>query len=101
MSRQFQFYVYILASKKNGTLYVGVTDDIERRTWEHKNDINEGFTKRYAIHTLVYFEQHQDIYVAKKRESQIKRWRRAWKLDLIEKDNPEWNDLSDGWYETS
>jgi putative endonuclease len=85
--------VYILASKRNGTLYVGVTSDFVGRISEHKQDLIEGFTKRYGVHDLVYIEFHEDMDTAIKREKQIKRWRRAWKLALIEKDNPGWRDL--------
>jgi putative endonuclease len=88
-----RYYVYILASKRNGTLYTGVTDDLARRVYEHKNDLIEGFTKRYGVHILVWFEAHEDINAAIRREKLIKRWRRAWKLELIEKDNREWRDL--------
>ncbi len=86
-------YVYILASKKNGTLYVGVTSNLEKRVYEHKNDIHEGFTKKYQIHLLVYYEHHEDITTAIWREKCIKRWNRAWKIKLIEEKNPDWNDL--------
>jgi len=88
--------VYILASQRNGTLYTGVTSDLIKRVWEHKNDQAEGFTKKYAVHLLVYFEQHEDMNAAITREKQIKKWNRAWKLRLIEEKNPNWNDL----YET-
>lgn len=87
------YYVYILASQRNGTLYTGVTNDVRRRTWEHKQGLVKGFTKEYVVHILVYFEQHEDIEQAILREKKIKRWRRKWKLALIEKDNPEWKDL--------
>jgi putative endonuclease len=87
------YYIYILASKRNGTLYVGVTNDIIKRVWQHKNDLADGFTKKYQVHKLVYFEQTTDIESAIKREKQLKKWRRKWKLDLIEKQNPEWKDL--------
>lgn len=87
------YYVYILTSQRNGTLYTGVTNDLKRRVWEHKHDLVKGFTKEYGVHILVYFEQHQDIEQAILREKQIKRWKRKWKLDLIEKDNPNWDDL--------
>jgi putative endonuclease len=87
------YYVYILASRRNGTLYTGVTGDILRRIYEHKNDIREGFTSRYGVHLLVWFEAHEDIEAAILREKRIKKWRRAWKLELIEKDNPNWIDL--------
>jgi putative endonuclease len=85
--------VYILASKKNGTLYIGVTSDLIKRAWEHKNDLVEGFTKKYGVHVLVYFELHEDMAAAIQREKQLKKWNRDWKIDLIEKDNPEWADL--------
>ena len=86
-------YVYILASDKNGTLYVGVTSDLVQRIWEHKNDVVEGFTKRYGVHGLVWYEEHQSIEDAIQREKNIKRWLREWKLDLIEECNPTWRDL--------
>ena len=85
--------VYILASKRNGTLYVGVTGDLRRRVWEHKQDVVEGFTMKYRVHRLVYFELHADMAEAILREKRIKKWNRAWKIELIEKTNPEWNDL--------
>jgi putative endonuclease len=87
------FYVYILASERNGTLYVGFTGNLEVRTASHKFKLFNGFTKKYNINKLVYYEQHNDISVAKQREKSLKKWRRNWKLDLIEKFNPEWNDL--------
>jgi len=86
--------VYILASKRNGTLYVGVTGDLRKRVWEHKNDLADGFTKRYCVHTLVYYEIHQEMRAAITREKQLKKWRRAWKIALIERQNPHWRDLS-------
>jgi putative endonuclease len=85
--------VYILASQRNGTLYIGVTSDLVKRIWEHKNNPVEGFTKRYGVHSLVYFELHTDMLAAVAREKQIKKWNRAWKLKLIEKVNPDWLDL--------
>jgi len=85
--------VYILASKRNGTLYVGVTSDLVKRVYEHKHDLADGFTKEYKVHYLVYFELHQDMNAAITREKQIKKWNRAWKLELIEKSNPTWKDL--------
>lgn len=88
--------VYILASKRNGTLYTGVTSDLVKRIWEHKNDLIEGFTKKYAVHNLVFFEQHEDMIFAIAREKQIKKWNRSWKLRLIEELNPEWMDLYEG-----
>ena len=85
--------VYILASKRNGTLYVGVTSDLPKRIWQHKNDLVEGFTKRYTVHDLVWYELADDMASAILREKQIKEWKRQWKLELIEKFNPYWNDL--------
>ena len=86
-------YVYILASRKNGTLYIGITNNLVRRIYEHKNDIIKGFTKKYRVHKLVYYEQWDDIKNAIQREKQIKKWKRQWKIELIEKYNYEWNDL--------
>ena len=88
-----QYYVYILASKKNGTLYIGVTSNLIKRVYEHKNDLAEGFTKKYQVHNLVYFDIVDDIESAIKREKQLKRWNRQWKKDLIENENPNWDDL--------
>lgn len=85
--------VYILASKRNGTLYVGVTSDVVKRGWEHRNGLVEGFTKKYSIHSLVYYEMHENMLAAITREKQIKKWNRAWKLRLIEQGNPQWRDL--------
>jgi len=85
--------VYILASKRNGTLYTGVTSDLVKRVYEHKNGLADGFTKKYRVHHLVYFELHEDMNAAISREKQIKKWNRAWKLELIETNNPEWKDL--------
>ena len=85
--------VYILASQKNGTLYIGVTCNLVQRIWQHKNDLVEGFTKRYGIHMLVYYELHSDINSAITREKQLKKWNREWKLGLIEQNNPQWQDL--------
>lgn len=85
--------VYILASKRNGTLYVGVTSDLVKRVWEHRIDAAEGFTKRYRVHDLVYYELHDDMINAITREKQLKKWNRAWKIELIEKNNPSWMDL--------
>ena len=87
--------VYILASKKNGTLYVGVTSDLVKRIWEHKNDLIKGFTKRYKIHDLVWYELHDNMDAAIEREKNMKEWKRAWKVKLIEESNPKWNDLYD------
>ena len=88
-----KYYVYIMASKRNGTLYIGLTNDLKRRVYEHKNSLIEGFTKRYTVHLLVYFEQHVDINYAIMREKRIKKWNRKWKLKLIEELNPDWDDL--------
>ncbi len=87
------YYVYILASKRNGTLYIGVTNDLIRRVYEHKNNTIEGFTQKYNVHMLVYYEQTESIDSALVREKQLKKWKREWKIDLIEQNNPEWNDL--------
>lgn len=91
-----QYYVYILASKRNGTLYTGVTNNLVKRCYEHKHDMVEGFTKRYQVHLLVYYEVHDDVTEAIRREKQIKKWNRSWKIRLIEEKNPEWRDLYDG-----
>ena len=85
--------VYILASKKNGTTYIGVTSDLVRRVWEHKQNLVEGFTKAYDVHTLVYFELHDEMTQAIQREKQLKKWNRSWKLRMIELKNPDWRDL--------
>ena len=91
------YYVYILASKRNGTLYIGVTSNLVKRIYEHKNKLIEGFTKKYNVDKLVYYEETSDINVAIKREKQLKKWNRKWKLELIEKGNPNWNDLAENW----
>ena len=85
--------VYILASKRNGTLYVGVTSDLEKRIWEHRNNMVEGFTKRYGVHRLVWYELHESMESAIQREKRLKEWKRIWKLELIEGTNPNWQDL--------
>ena len=85
--------VYLLASKRNGTLYIGVTSNLASRIWQHKTDQVEGFTKKYQIHRLVYFELYDKMTDAIRREKQLKKWKRQWKIALIEKDNPEWKDL--------
>ena len=85
--------VYILASKRNGTLYIGVTSDLVKRVWQHRSDLVEGFTKRYGVHMLVYYELHTSMREAIRREKQVKKWNRAWKIELIEKENPHWRDL--------
>ncbi len=87
--------VYMMASKRNGTLYIGVTSNLVQRVWQHKQELAEGFTKRYHVHTLVWYELHTTMEAAIAREKALKGWRRAWKLDLIEKANPDWRDLGD------
>jgi putative endonuclease len=87
------YYVYMLASQRNGTIYIGVTGDILGRIWNHKNDVIDGFTKKHGVHILVWYEIHGDINVAIAREKQLKGWNRAWKIRLIEKENSGWNDL--------
>ena len=86
---------YILASKPNGTLYIGATSNLAQRVWQHKNDFVEGSTKRYGVHRLVWYEAHESMEGALTRERMLKRWKRTWKIELIEKDNPTWSDLSD------
>lgn len=88
-----QYYIYILTNKRNGTLYIGVTSNLIKRVYEHKNNIIEGFTKKYYIHKLIYYEITNDIESAIRREKQLKKWNRKWKLELIENNNPEWKDL--------
>ncbi len=87
------YHVYILASKKNGTLYIGVTNDIVRRYYEHESKIYKGFTEKYNVHSLVYYEIYEDINSAISREKQLKRWKREWKIKLIERENYKWMDL--------
>jgi putative endonuclease len=89
------YYVYILASQKNGTLYVGMTSDLIKRVWEHKNKIVEGFSSKYNVDRLVYFEEYEDVVLAINRERRLKFWLRKWKIALIEKSNKEWRDLYD------
>ena len=88
-----QYFVYILASKRNGTLYIGVTNNLLERVRQHKNNLVEGFTKKYAVHNLMYYEIYEDIHSAIAREKRMKKWKREWKIKLIEKTNPEWDDL--------
>ncbi|PHS28132.1 MAG: GIY-YIG nuclease [Robiginitomaculum sp.] len=92
---QINFYVYILASQPNGTLYVGATDNLVERVWQHKNKVVPGFTKKYDVTRLVWFEHHTEPHIGLLREKRIKRWKRAWKIALIEKDNSQWHDLWD------
>jgi putative endonuclease len=90
------YYVYILASRRNGTLYVGVTNDLIRRVFQHKEDVVEGFTRQYGVKTLVWFDSTGSIEAAIQKEKQLKNWKREWKISLIEKGNPEWRDLYPG-----
>jgi putative endonuclease len=87
--------VYILASQRNGTLYIGVTSELTQRVWQHKNDVIDGFTRRYSVHQLVWYELHETMESAIKREKALKNWKRVWKLQLIENSNPGWQDLYD------
>jgi putative endonuclease len=87
------YFVYRMASKRNGTLYIGVTNNLIKRVYEHKNNIVEGFTKKYSVHKLVYYEETPDIYSAIEREKRLKKWNRRWKIELIEKFNRNWEDL--------
>jgi putative endonuclease len=88
------FFVYILASGRNGTLYIGMTDNLARRVWEHQTDAVAGFTSKYAVKTLVWYELHDSRETAFQRERQLKKWNRAWKIGLIERINPNWSDLA-------
>ena len=90
-----RYYVYIMASARNGTLYIGITSDLARRAYEHKEGLIKGFTRKYRVHTLVYYEEHVDVHEAIAREKLVKKWRRDWKLRMIERLNPEWKDLYD------
>ena len=85
--------VYLLANKPNGTLYLGVTSNLRKRVWEHKHDLVEGFTRKYRVHRLVWFELHDNMYAAISREKNLKNWKRDWKIALIERGNPGWRDL--------
>jgi len=87
--------VYMMASERNGTLYIGVTSDLIARVWQHKNNVADGFTKKYAVHQLIWYEAHQSMESAILREKSLKKWNRIWKLRLIEQMNPEWQDLYD------
>ena len=89
-----KYYVYILATDRNGTIYIGVTNNLRRRISEHKNNLVEGFTEKYNVHKLVYFEETNDVYIAIAREKQLKNWHRKWKLNFIEANNPQWEDLA-------
>lgn len=98
MNQGKSFFVYILASKPWGTLYAGVTSDLQARVYQHKHGMYEGFTKRYGVKMLVYFEAHADPFEAIHREKRIKKWPRVWKINLIRTNNPDWNDLASDWY---
>ncbi|MFA5175607.1 MAG: GIY-YIG nuclease family protein [Patescibacteria group bacterium] len=98
MYKKRKFYAYILSNKKNGTLYIGITNNLIRRIYEHKNNLVEGFTKKYNVHNLVFYEQYDNINDAISREKQMKKWNRKWKIELIEKDNPNWRDLYEELY---
>jgi putative endonuclease len=91
------YYVYILASKRNGTLYIGVTNDIVRRVWEHREGLAPGFTKKYGVGVLVYYEMFEDIDAAIARETRLKKYKREWKINLIQRENVKWRDLAADW----
>ena len=90
---QYYYYVYILASRRNGTLYIGMTNNLFARDWQHKQELVDGFTKKYHVHKLVYYEEFENVHDAIRREKQLKKWNRQWKIELIEEQNPEWKDL--------
>jgi len=94
-----QYYVYILASKIRGTLYIGITNDLQRRVYEHKIGIKKGFAQKYGVNRLMYFETFQNINEAIKREKNLKKWKRDWKIRLIEEENKKWVDLSQDWFD--
>src|SRR6266567_1472651 len=98
MQDQKIYYVYVMASKRNGTLYIGVTNNLVKRVYEHKNHLVDGFTKKYNVHDLVYYETTNDVVAALTREKQMKIWKREWKINLIEKENPQWKDLASEYY---
>ena len=93
------YYVYILANKRNGTLYIGVTNNLEVRMYQHKNGIGSKFTSKYSVDMLMYYEETDDIGEAIHREKQLKKWKRAWKMSLIEESNPSWKDLAEEWFD--
>ena len=99
MKTTHQYYVYILASKIRGTLYIGITSDLQRRVYEHKTDVKIGFTQKYNVNRLMYFETFKNVDEAIRREKNLKKWKRDWKIKLIEEDNKQWLDLSKGWHE--
>ena len=94
-----QYYVYLLASKKNGTLYIGLTNDLQRRVYEHKVGIKKGFTQKYEVNKLMYYETFQHVEEAILREKRLKKWNRSWKIELIEEENKDWDDLASDWYD--
>jgi putative endonuclease len=91
--KEHRYFVYLMASRRNGTLYVGVTGNLAERVGQHRDGVRDGFTRKYGIHILVWFEEFADVHEAIKREKQIKKWERVWKLELIEKANPDWQDI--------
>ncbi len=93
MGKEHRYFVYILASEIGGTLYIGVTNNLVRRVYEHQSDLVDGFTKQYGVHRLVHFEIYSDVRLAIQREKRLKKWNRAWKVRLIEENNPNWSDL--------
>jgi putative endonuclease len=93
MPKQKQYWVYIITNKKNGSLYIGVTSDLVKRIWQHKQKLVEGFSSRYNLTQLVYLESYNDVELAIRREKRLKKYKRQWKINLIEQENPEWNDL--------
>ncbi len=101
MSTYRSYWVYILSNKPHGTLYIGVTNSLERRTWQHKTGAKDGFAKRYGLHRLVYFEEFRDVTNAIRRETELKGWRRDRKIALIQQENPLWKDLAEGWHDVS
>ncbi|MEM6780290.1 MAG: GIY-YIG nuclease family protein [Pseudomonadota bacterium] len=94
MREEKRFYVYILASQHYGTLYIGMTSNLIKRMWEHQNGVVDGFSKKYSVKNLVYYEVHDTFETAMTREKQMKAWKRQWKINLIENQNPRWDDLS-------
>ena len=94
-----KYYVYILASQRNGTLYIGLTNDLQRRVYEHKTGAIKGFTQKYGVSMLVYYEEYQFVEEAIRREKNMKKWKRSWKLKLIEEMNSNWDDLAKDWYD--
>jgi len=94
-----KYYVYILAGQRNGTIYIGITNDLQRRVYQHKTGIKKGFTQKYGVSMLVYFEEFQQVNQTIERENNMKKWKRNWKLKLIEEDNPNWIDLAKDWYD--